>query len=54
MTEELKGLSVEEKLVKALEDIIEQCPNPKLPYGINVVEIAREAIQAWNTRDNDK
>lgn len=29
---------------KALKEIIEECPNPKLPYGKKVVEIAKEAI----------
>jgi len=32
------------KLRKALEEIIEQCPNPKLPYGCAVVDIAKKAL----------
>ena len=34
-----------ENLRKALKEIIDQCPNPKLPYGISVVEIARKALE---------
>ena len=29
----------------ALENIIEECPKPKLPYGMKVVEIAKEALK---------
>jgi hypothetical protein len=29
---------------KALQDIIDQCPNPKLPYGIEVIRIAKKAL----------
>ncbi len=32
-------------LIKALKDIIEECPEPKLPYGIRVVEIATKALK---------
>ena len=32
-------------LLAALEDIIAEYPNPKLPYGIRIVEIARAAIK---------
>jgi len=31
-------------LADALRQIIAQCPNPKLPYGMNVCEIARAAL----------
>ena len=33
------------KLQKAWFEIIEECPNPKLPYGIRVVEIAKKALE---------
>lgn len=35
-------------LLKALREIIEECPNPKLPYGQKVVEIAKKAIEDIN------
>ena len=34
-----------DRLSNALIAIIEECPNPKLPYGIRVVEIAKEALE---------
>lgn len=34
-----------EKLKNALTKIIEECPNPKLPYGVAVVEIAKVALK---------
>lgn len=34
----------EEILTKALNDIIEECPKPKLPYGKKVVNIATTAL----------
>ena len=35
-----------DRLVKALEAITEECPSPKLPYGMAVVRIARKALAA--------
>lgn len=35
-------------LLKALRDIIDECPNPNLPYGHKVVEIAKKAIEDIN------
>jgi len=32
------------RLRQALKEIIEQCPNPKLPYGCAVVDIAKKAL----------
>jgi hypothetical protein len=32
-------------LIKALRDIIAQCPHPKLPYGATVVGIAKGALR---------
>ena len=29
---------------KALMDIIEECPNPKLPYACKVVELAKNGL----------
>jgi hypothetical protein len=31
-------------LYEALKAIIDECPNPKLPYGIKIVEIAQQAL----------
>ena len=38
-------------LLSALKDIIAECPNPKLPYGIRIVEIAQAAIEQAEGRD---
>lgn len=35
-----------ERLAEALREIIAECPEPKLPYGRKVVEIARDALAA--------
>jgi len=32
-------------LVKTLQDIIEECPNPKLPYGKKIVALASAALK---------
>ncbi len=32
-------------LLQALGEIINECPNPKLPYGIRIKEIALTAIK---------
>jgi hypothetical protein len=37
-------------LLDALREIIAECPDPKLPYGIRVVEIAKAAIEAAEGR----
>ena len=34
----------ESMLATALKDIIEECPNPKTPYGLKVVETAKKAL----------
>lgn len=34
-----------ERLREALTDIIDECPDPKLPYGLRVVEIAANALK---------
>lgn len=33
-------------LREALEAIIDECPKPKLPYGVRVVEIVQAALSA--------
>jgi len=33
------------ELREALQDIIDECPEPKLPYGKHVVEIAQKALR---------
>lgn len=38
----------------ALTGIIAECPNPKLPYGVAVVEIAREALSQLNDLEAEK
>jgi len=40
----VQAANCHDELVAALKDIIEECLNPKLPYGIRIVEIARAAI----------
>lgn len=40
--EEFKKRST--KMEKALMDIIEECPNPKLPYACKVVELAKNGL----------
>ncbi len=37
-------LAASKEMYEALKAIIEECPNPKLPYGTKVVEIARKAL----------
>lgn len=32
-------------LVKSLQDIIDECPNPTLPYGKKIVALANEALK---------
>ena len=32
------------RMERALLDIIEECPNPKLPYSCKVVELAKNAL----------
>lgn len=42
---QIKELKFEiENLKVALQQIIEECPNPKLPYGNKIVEIAKFAL----------
>ncbi len=38
-------------LLAALRAIVAECPNPKLPYGARVVEIARAAIARAEGKD---
>jgi hypothetical protein len=38
-------LAKNQTLRAALQDIIEQCPNPKTPYANAIVNIAREALK---------
>jgi len=40
----IKAVNDRTALLKALEDIIAECPKPKLPYGKSVTAIARAAI----------
>lgn len=51
--------SSHEQLVEALkeahatlQDIIDECPTPKLPYGVKIVEIARNALAAHQARQH--
>lgn len=38
-------LAQNEMLRKALKDIVDECPNPKLPYGLSVAGIALAALE---------
>ncbi len=44
MTEQEQLEISHNNLLEALKEIIEVCPNPKLPYGQIIVEIAKQAI----------
>lgn len=37
------------KLRKALQEIISECPNPKLSYGMKIVKIAQSALLEDNS-----
>jgi hypothetical protein len=36
--------AINKELVAALQEIIEECPKPTLPYGLKVVDIAKQAL----------
>lgn len=46
-------MNKEEILTKALKDIIEECPKPKLPYGKKVVSIATNTLAKIKAVDVD-
>ena len=38
-------------MLEALKKIVSECPNPKLPYGVAIVEIAQAAIDKAEGRE---
>jgi hypothetical protein len=41
----VRAVNAYDKMREALEAIIAECPNPKLPYGNAIVGIARAALE---------
>lgn len=39
------------EMYEALQAIIDECPNPKLPYGNRIVEIAKQALTKVEGRE---
>lgn len=46
------SIAVQKMLKRALWKIIDECPDPKLPYGSAVVDIAKEALGKLVTQEN--
>lgn len=52
---EVVRLEAENRALKlAMQAIIDECPNPKLPYGIAVVNIARSALSQTTIAEDQR